>query len=277
MELTLGSRIAGCGLIALFAALAVLPGDVSAASRKRTPRKAIAGPQCPASGTAAIDLAKVLDGETFVSTDGKEVRLAGVLAPGADGERVSPALAAAARANLASALSGGVITLAVAEGASDRYGRVLAQVFANGNWVQGNLLKAGMLRMAPDRAGAPCAKQSIAAEEEARASRAGRWGDGVFSLRTPEQVEGRVGSFQTVEGIVTTATTYKGRAYINFGADYHNDFTVTVAPADMKLFRTARFDVKTLPGKRVRVRGWVEIYNGPEMQIATPAAIERLD
>jgi hypothetical protein len=52
---------------------------------------------------------------------------------------------------------------------------------------------------------------------------------------------------------------------------------VTVAPADMKLFRQRRFDVKTLAGKRVRVRGWVETYNGPEMQIADPAAIERLD
>ena len=45
----------------------------------------------------------------------------------------------------------------------------------------------------------------------------------------------------------------------------------------MKLFRTARFDVKKLAGKRVRVRGWVELYNGPEMEIATPAAIETLD
>ena len=270
-------KIAGCGLLVLFAASAVLPDDASAASRKRTSRKAIAGLQCPASGTGAVGVAKVLDGGTFVTTDGREVRLAGVLAPGAGGESVSPSLAAAARSNLARALSGGAITLATAEGAADRYGRVLAQVFADSTWVQGSLLKAGTLRMAPDRAGALCAKQLIAAEEEARASHAGHWGDGVFSLRTPDQVKGRAGSFQAVEGIVTTATTYKGRAYINFGADYRTDFTVTVAPADMKLFRAARFDVKTLAGKRVRVRGWVEIYNGPEMEIATPTAIERLD
>jgi micrococcal nuclease len=52
---------------------------------------------------------------------------------------------------------------------------------------------------------------------------------------------------------------------------------VTVAPQDRKLFRAARFDLKKLAGKRVRVRGWVELYNGPEMEIATPAAIQRLD
>ena len=52
--------------------------------------------------------------------------------------------------------------------------------------------------------------------------------------------------------------------------------TVTVAPDGMKAFRQARFDVKKMAGKRVRVRGWLERFNGPEMEIATPAAIEIL-
>jgi endonuclease YncB( thermonuclease family) len=271
-------KIAGCGLLALFAAAAVAPQDGAAAARKVTGRKAPpAGPRCPVSGTAMASLAKVLDGETFLTADGREVRLAGVLAQGAGGEAALSPLTATARANLAAALNGGAITIAPVEDAPDRYGRILAQVFAGDAWVQGSLLQAGAVRMAPDRAASPCAKQLIAAEEKARADRAGHWGDGVFSLRTPEQVKSRAGSFQAVEGMVTTATTYKGRAYINFGPDYRTDFTVTVAPADMKLFRAARFDVKGLAGKRVRVRGWVELYNGPEMQIATPAAIEMLD
>jgi hypothetical protein len=50
-----------------------------------------------------------------------------------------------------------------------------------------------------------------------------------------------------------------------------------VAPQDMKLFRQMRFDVRKLAGQHIRVRGWVELYNGPEMEIASPAAIERLD
>ena len=50
-----------------------------------------------------------------------------------------------------------------------------------------------------------------------------------------------------------------------------------MSPQDMKLFRQARFDVRKLTGQRVRVRGWLELYNGPEMEIANPAAIERID
>ena len=44
----------------------------------------------------------------------------------------------------------------------------------------------------------------------------------------------------------------------------------------MRTFRQAKFDVAALAGKRVRVRGWVEFYNGPEITITTPAAIEVL-
>ena len=214
--------------------------------------------------------AKVLDGATFVTTDGKEVRLAGVISP------ASSADADAARAALTRVLRTGLLTLA-AESPADRYGRVIGEVFSDGAWVQAQLLRAGALRMAPDRASASCARQLLAAEDEARIARAGHWRDGAFSSRTPEQLRGRVGTFQAVEGTVTTATLYKGRAYINFGADYRTDFTVTVAPSDMKLFRAERFDVKALAGKRIRVRGWVELYNGPEIVIATPAAIEMLD
>jgi hypothetical protein len=45
----------------------------------------------------------------------------------------------------------------------------------------------------------------------------------------------------------------------------------------MKTFRQAKFDVRTLAGKRIRVRGWIEFYNGPEITITTPTAIEVLE
>jgi hypothetical protein len=76
---------------------------------------------------------------------------------------------------------------------------------------------------------------------------------------------------------VVTASLNRGRAYINFGADYRSDFTVTIDPEDMRTFRQARFDIPSLAGRRIRVRGWVEFYNGPEMTLARPEAIEVLE
>jgi micrococcal nuclease len=267
-------RALACGLLAVLAASVFT--EVSAASRKRPSHTVVKGPSCPISGMRSVGFAKALDGETFTTTDGTQVRLAGVLAPPETRDAALPSIAEAARAALTASLRAGALTLA-SEADADRYGRVSAQVFADGAWVQGALLKAGTLRVVPDRASEPCTRELIAAEGQARDARAGHWRDGVFSLRTPDQLRNRIGTFQTVEGTVTTATTYKGRAYINFGVDYRTDFTVTVAPSDMKAFRTARFDVKKLTGKRVRVRGWVELYNGPEMEIVTPAAIETLN
>ena len=253
-------------------AAAFAPGAANAAPASR----AVKPLACPSAGTRAVALAKVTDGSTFVTSEGTEVRLAGVLAPGEGGESLSSSQADGARGALARALGTGPLTLGLDDGARDRYGRVLAQVFANGTWVQAAMLRAGEFRVAPDRVSAPCALLLLSAEGDARARRAGHWRD-LFFLRTPEEIGNRAGTFQIVEGTVVSASLYRGRAYINFGADYRSDFTVTVAPADMRAFRQARFDVKTLTGQRIRVRGWVELYNGPEMQIATPAAIEALD
>lgn len=261
--------------LAAFAFAVAMPCDASAAARKPA-KAAVIVRQCPSVGTHSIGFAKAVDGATFLTTDGKEIRLAGVLAPGPEGKALSSTGPEAARQALAAVLRTGALAWA-ADGPPDRYGRIVAEVFADGTWVQAKLLEAGMLRMLPDGESAPCAKQLLTAEDTGRTTRSGHWGNGGFSVRTPEQLRDRIGSFQIVEGTVTTATVYKGRAYINFGADYRSDFTVTVAPEDMKRFRTARFDVKNFAGKRVRVRGWAELYNGPEMEIAMPTAIEILD
>jgi hypothetical protein len=163
------------------------------------------------------------------------------------------------------------------QSAPDRYGRIQAQVCAADAWVQGALLRAGDVRTSPDGTSAACATQLLGAEDAARLAHAGFWRDGVFALRSPEQLGNRTGTFQIVEGMVQSASVNKGRAYINFGLDRRTDFTVTVSPQDMKSFRQARFDVKKLAGQRIRVRGWLEFYNGPEIEIAVPAAIQVLD
>ena len=234
-------------------------------------------PECPLNGARVVSFARALDGGTFATTDGEEVRLSGVIAVGAGGEAASEPAAAASRDALSKVLRDRTVTLAPADDAArDRYGRTIAQVFADGTWVQAALLRAGEVRAAPDRASASCASALLAAEAEGRERRLGQWRGG-FRVQDPDSIRNRVGSFQIVEGSVVTASVMRGRAFINFGADYRTDFTVTIEPEDMRTFRQAKFDVPALAGKRVRVRGWVEFYNGPEITIATPAAIEVLE
>jgi hypothetical protein len=130
---------------------------------------------------------------------------------GAGGETASEAVSAAARDALSKFLGGRTVTIAPAESLRDRYGRTVAQVFADGTWVQAALLRAGEVRAAPDRASASCASALLAAEAEGREHRAGQWRGG-FRVQDPEGIRNRVGSFQIVEGSVVTASVTRGCA-----------------------------------------------------------------
>ena len=90
--------------------------------------------------------------------------------------------------------------------------------------------------------------------------------------------EGRhAGSFQIIEATILDVTSYRGRYFLNFGDDYRTDFTVTIAPDDMRHFRAQDIDPEIWEGQRVRVRGWMESYNGPNLPIAVPEALEPLE
>jgi len=76
---------------------------------------------------------------------------------------------------------------------------------------------------------------------------------------------------------VIAVDEYRGRRFLNFGADYRSDFTVNIAPEDMRHFRAADIDPALWQGKALRVRGWLESYNGPNLSVAVPGAIEVLE
>lgn len=210
--------------------------------------------------------ATALDGMSFRASDGRVVKLAGILATRPE-----------ARAALAAHLAGHLATLAGT--APDRYGRLRAQVFVDGVWLQRALVRAGLALAAPDRVSRACAAALLAAENTARTARAGLWQSTFAVLTVPAVMAAArktAGHFAIVEGKVVSAAVVHGRAYLNFGADYRTDFTVTIAPDDMRLFRAAHFDPLMLKGRRVRVRGWLALYRGPEISPAVPEAIETL-
>jgi hypothetical protein len=46
--------------------------------------------------------------------------------------------------------------------------------------------------------------------------------------------------------------------YVNFGRRWSESFAVTISKRNERNFTAARLDLKSLAGRRVRVRGWVE-------------------
>jgi endonuclease YncB( thermonuclease family) len=214
---------------------------------------------------AATVRASGMDGITL--EDGRMVRLAGI-EPGTAPE-VAP---------------GTAITIKRLGPETDRYGRLQAHVLIDGEgaerWLQAELVARGLARVS-SRVGDPsCAKLLLSKEESARAARLGLWADPVYVIGKAEDpaaiLESR-GRFALVEGKIVSVRESGGTIYVNFGRRWSEDFTVTIAKRNERAFVAAGLVPKSLSGRRVRVRGWIEERGGPWVEAARPEQIEVLN
>lgn len=236
---------------------------------------------CPSSGVRPARMARALSGDAFLTEDNEEVRLAGILAPASEGEGNAEASAAASRTYLEQTIGDETTGLAFTGPERDRYGRLSAQVFIGDDWLQGIMLQAGLALAAPDILTRECASSLLDAEAQARSSGTGLWADGEFAVLQMETLlesEQRLaGSFQIVEATIVEIGDFRGRYFLNFGENRETDFTVTISPQDMSYFRQSDLELDSLVGRKVRVRGWLESYNGPNMPVSIPEVIEMID
>ena len=225
---------------------------------------------------------EVVDGGTVLLDDGETVRLAGVEAPGVGNggaESGTRPLAREARQALADLVQGRRVGLAYGGHRRDRHGRLRAHLVrsSDGTWIQGALLAAGFARvhsLVDDRA---AVADMLAIERRARAGRLGIWTRPHYRVRAAGEAGTGLRSFQLVEGRVRAAAVVKGRGYLNFGDDWRNDFTVSIAPRDRRRFEAAGIAVQDYEGRLVRVRGWIVSFNGPMIEATHPEQIEVID
>lgn len=238
----------------------------------------------------------VVDGDTLVLALGQDVpgvegrapagaeiavRLVGIQAPklplGRAGFAPWP-LAEQAKAALERLALGREIALSFGGRRMDRHGRLLAHLHdQEGRWIQGEMLKAGLARVysfADNRALVP---EMLALERAAREAGLGIWGHPFYRVLGAGEAAGYIDSFQLVEGEVVAAAVVRGRGYLNFGDDWRRDFTISIAPAARRLFEAEGLEVAGFEGRRVRVRGWIESYNGPMIEATHPEQVEVLD
>jgi endonuclease YncB( thermonuclease family) len=237
---------------------------------------------CGSETIGSGQVATVTDGRTFGMADGREVRLAGIEVPvhvtnGPD----DASRADAARAALAAMVAGQTVTLKRLDADSDRYGRTAAHVFiqrdGTARSVQGELLAQGHARVAARLADRACALEFLALERAARTARLGLWGDPYYEPRRadmPAEILTERGRFTLVEGKVSSVRESGGTIYVNFGTRWSQGFAITIAKRNAGLFTSAGLEPKTLNGRRIRVRGWIEARTGPRVQAIRPEQIE---
>lgn len=238
------------------------------------------------SSAPSARVVEIIDGDTVVlerTIDGaREVRLVGIQAPklplSRPGFKTWP-LADEARSALTAIAQNREVTLIRTGQGMDRHRRLLAHLErSDGLWLQGEMLRTGFARVYTFADNRGRAREMFALEREARAARRGIWRHPFYAIRKADAIDAAdIGTFQLVQGTVRKAARVKNHVYLNFGADWRTDFTITIAARDLKLFEQAGLDLFALEGRTVRVRGWLDSYNGPTIEADHPEQIEVLD
>lgn len=273
----------GCIAALAASAFAVLATAPRAAAESAPPVTLAAG--CVLEPGPRQTVTSVIDAETLRLHDGSEVRLIGALAPrapdAAAGASEWPFESEAKRA-LEALAQGRNVRLAYAGPRRDRYGRHLAHVVVTSEggaeiWLQGAMLAAGHARAYGLAGSYACSDALIAAEATARIARLGLWSSSAYAPRPAwrsRELAGLAGSYQIVEGKVRSASRARERIYLNFGRDWRDDFSLAIAPEIAAAEPAWAAGLLDLAGKTVRARGWIEIGNGPKIEIAHPSQIE---
>ncbi len=222
-------------------------------------------------GAGRVD--RVIDGLTLTLKDKKIVRLTGIDIPGyGDDSSDIPLLAFQVLEKLLPEATEVALyqTRSAKSGRENRMDQTLAHLHDEKNnvWIQGALISVGLARAMPTDTNPEMTREMLILEQQARAQNKGIWAkDSDYRLFTPEELAGKIGTIQVVQGRVVKTATVRNTLYLNFGTDWKTDFTVRMDTKLRKDLSRLGVDPMSLTGRTVRVRGYLEDYNGPMMTL----------
>jgi len=208
----------------------------------------------------AETVSDVLSGNTVQLSDGRIVRLYGIT--------TKPDESAAVRF-LQEWVRDKDLKLQSAPQSPDRNNNIVAQLLDDkGASAQKALIDAGLARVFTLPGNADIAPELLTAEAASRKAKRGLWHD-EYKILDADTVKDAMNSFAIVDAIVVNVATAKGVMYVNFGADWKTDFTLSLAPVLAK-----QMNVDDWVGKEIRVRGWVYEKNGPMIAVTHAEQVE---
>lgn len=224
---------------------------------------------------------KIIDPLRVQLQDGRIVQLAGINIPDNDSARPGP-LASRAFDELSNLLLNKQVTLYQTknedEGRRNRMGHYLGHLETHEGkiWAQGFLLKNGLARIQPGQDNTEMSTPMLALENEAIKHKRGIWSSDKFSVLTPETAESALNDWAIIEGKIAKTGMSNNVSFLNFGADWRKDFTIGLEGKIRRQMAKRGLDTMALAGKTVRVRGWVESYNGPYIKLSNAFWLEIL-
>jgi endonuclease YncB( thermonuclease family) len=214
----------------------------------------------------------IIDARTLRLQDGREVRLAGVE------DTVSGLAAKPVQRSALENLAGGRDVILRGSQNPDRYGRIVAIAFVQGQDqpIQARMIEDGHLVVAAAIEDEDCASYLRKGEARARHAKRGVWAEpgAIKNTEMPGDILAVVGQFIVAEGRVQSVRDAGATLYINFGRRWTQDFAVTISRRNVVAFEAAGVPLKSLERRRIRVRGWVEQRGGPRIHASWAGQIE---
>lgn len=230
-----------------------------------------------------VTLVRVVDGDTIVVrlSDGREerVRYIGIDAPEYDA-RTDTGQAFGQEAHNANAelLGNGPLWLALDREHRDRFGRLLAYVYTDTDFVNAALIRDGLAHVLVIEPNVKHMDLLLQLQAEALAAGHGLWGAAAANIVDWRDATGHIDTAATVEGVIvrTHKDSNSGMTFLNFSTNIREHFVAIVSEQYGQRF--PRPPESNYSGRRVRVRGLVESHEGqPQIAVQIYEQIEVLD
>lgn len=240
--------------------------------------------ECPSAGDTSVVVAAVDPRLELRLADGRRLRLVGVDPAGSTPG--DPDLGETSRVALAAAIAGRPVAIRLLSDKPDRWGRLPAMAFLDGDPAPGGLARlviaAGLGRALLDPAAHACRDALLAAEAEARSARLGLWRDpyyGVLAVDDREAFSERSATTAVVEGRLWRVDAGPFRTKLRFAATGEGKrglLAAVVLPKVVKRFEEGGVHFEALIGRTMRLRGLLDLRFGPQVELTGPDALELL-
>ncbi len=251
--------------------------------------------ECRLTPTESHSAIAVTDARSIMLGDRRELRLAAIIAPSpldSPAGRTPWPPEQAARGALETLTRSTSLAFALAPAGSDRYRRLLGHVFVDdgadhslvpkhlAGWLQANLVGRGHARVtATPGTATDCLRLLLELEADAEHNGTGLWRHALYQVKPAFQtarLRRLRSSFQIVTGTVRSVSVQRSATYLNFGRSWQTDFTAKLSRSLVRQLAGQSDNLKELAGAGLRVRGWLDMRNGPLITVRRLEQIEVL-
>lgn len=139
------------------------------------------------------------------------------------------------------------------------------------------LIKNGIAIVKPQLRSFNCLKYLMNLEKLARQKNKGMWfvKSVINDYRSMDYEY--YGEYWMVEALLISVGQTRSRTYLNFGQRWTEDLTGIIQKGKLEEFSDFGHDLSGFNGKRIRLRGVLQINKGPQIELKHPAQLELLD